>query len=346
MLEPLQIEVTRGTLVESAHRAHAAVVDAAGSILYAAGDPDRVTFLRSSAKPIQALAMVESGAAERFGFTDREIAVMCASHAGEPFHVAAVQSILRKIGLDEGALACGTHAPGHGPSAAALVRAGESPRKIHNNCSGKHASMLTLCRHAGWQIEGYTAPDHPVQVRLRRVLAEMAGVEPADVYMAVDGCNAPVFAIPLRTIARAFATLARPTDGTAERKAAAARISRVMRAHPEMVDGTGGFTTNLMRVAGENIVSKSGAEGLFCAGALAQGWGIAVRIEDGSARAHPVLVPELLAELRVISAAQRDRLRELHDAAVFNTAGVAVGELRPRFSPTGALLSKAAAPRQ
>lgn len=342
MPEPLQIEVTRGTLVESAHRAHAAVVDSGGSVLYAAGDPDRVTFLRSSAKPLQALAMVESGAAERFGFTDREIAVMCASHAGEPFHVAAVQSILRKIGLDEGALACGTHAPGHGPSAAALVRAGESPRKIHNNCSGKHASMLTICRHEGWQIEEYTAPVHPVQVRLRQVLAEMAGVAPDDVYVAVDGCNAPVFAIPLRHIARAFATLAKPAAVQPIREAAIQRISRAMRAHPEMVDGTGGFTTNLMRVAGENIVSKSGAEGLFCAGALSQGWGIAIKMEDGSARGHPILVPELLAALRVISADQSERLRELHAPGVLNTAGVTVGEVRPRFSPTAEILSRVA----
>ncbi|MDE2840621.1 MAG: asparaginase [Chloroflexota bacterium] len=342
MPEPLQIEVTRGALVESTHRAHAAVVDSGGSVLYAAGDPDRLTFLRSSAKPLQALAMVESGAAERFGLTDREIAVMCASHAGEPFHVAAVQSILRKIGLDEGALACGTHAPGHGPSAAALVRAGESPRKIHDNCSGKHASMLTLCRHKGWQIEEYTAPVHPVQVRLRQVLAEMAGVAPEDVYVAVDGCNAPVFAIPLRHIARAFATLAKPAAVQPIREAAIQRISRAMRAHPEMVDGTGGFTTNLMRVAGENIVSKSGAEGLFCAGALSQGWGIAIKMEDGSARGHPILVPELLAALRVISADQSERLRELHAPGVLNTAGVTVGEVRPRFSPTAEILSKVA----
>lgn len=346
MPELLQIEVTRGALVESVHRAHAAVTDAAGNILYAAGDPDRVTFLRSSAKPIQALAMVESGAAERFGLSDREIAVTCASHYGEPFHVAAVQSILEKIGLDEEALACGIHAPTHGPSAEALIRAGQPPREIHNNCSGKHASMLTLCQHAGWQREGYTAPDHPVQVRLRRVLAEMAGVKADDVYVAADGCDAPVFAISLRHIARAFAVLAKPADLPPIRKAAIQRISRAMRAHPEMVSGTNGFTTNLMRTAGDNIVSKSGAEGLFCAGALSQGWGIAARIEDGSARGHPVLVPELLAELQVISADQRDRLRELHTATVFNTAGVAVGEMRPRFSSAVEILSRAAAPRQ
>ena len=332
MREPWQIEVTRGALVESVHRAHAAVVDTAGRVLHAAGDPERVTFLRSSAKPLQALAMVESGAAERFGFTDREIAVMCASHSGEPFHVAAVQSILRKIGLDEGALACGIHAPSHAPSAETLIRAGEAPRKIHNNCSGKHASMLTLSQHCGWYVDGYTEPGHPAQVRLRSVLAEMAGMAPDDVYVAVDGCNAPVFAIPLSRIARAFALLAQPTNVPPEREAALKRISSAMRAHPEMVDGTGGFTTNLMRVAGDNIVSKSGAEALFCAGALAQGWGIAAKIEDGTARAHPVLVPELLAELRVITADQRDRLRRLHAPEVYNTAGVAVGEMRPRIT--------------
>ncbi len=346
MSEPLQIEVTRGALVESVHRAHAAVADAAGNLLYAAGDAERVTFLRSSAKPLQALAMVESGAAERFGLTDREVAVACASHYGEPFHVAAVQSILKKIGLDEGALACGTHAPNHAPSAAALVRAGEPPRKIHNNCSGKHASMLALCQHAGWDAQGYTAPDHPVQVRLRQVVAETAGMAPADVYVAVDGCNAPVFALPLRRIARAFAVLAQPDSGgqpagvSAERAAALRRISRAMREHPEMVSGTNGFTTDLMRVAGENVVSKSGAEALFCAGALAQGWGIAVKIEDGDARAHPALAPQLLAAIGVISAEQRDRLQELHPPDVRNTAGAAVGAIVPRLTPAAAALSR------
>ena len=335
MSDSMQIEVTRGALVESVHRAHAVVVDAAGSVHYSAGDQERVTFLRSSAKPIQALAMVESGAAERFGLSDREVAVTCASHFGEPYHVSAVQSILQKIGLDETALACGTHAPTHAPSAEALIRAGESPRKIHNNCSGKHASMLALCQHAGWQIEGYTAPEHPAQVRLRRVLAEVSGVLPDDVYVAVDGCNAPVFAIPLLNIARAFAVLANPVGLAAEREAAAMRISRAMRAYPEMVSGTNGFTTNLMRVAGDNVVSKSGAEGLFCAGALSQGWGIAVKIEDGDARAHPVLVPEFLQSLNVISPEQHDRLRELHSPVVFNTAGVRVGEIRPRISLAG-----------
>ena len=356
MSERLQIEVTRGALVESVHYAHAAVADAGGNLLFAAGDGERVTFLRSSAKPLQALAMVESGAAERFGLTDREVAVTCASHYGEPFHVEAVQSILQKIGLDEEALACGTHPPTHAPSAAALIRAGEPPRKIHNNCSGKHASMLALCQHAGWPVAGYTAPEHPVQQRLRQVVAAVSGMSPDDVYVAVDGCNAPVFALPLRRIARAFAVLGRPdgqhTDGgqaaglSAARAAALRRISRAMRTHPEMVSGTGGFTTDLMRVAGENIVSKSGAEALFCAGALAEGWGIAVKIEDGDARAHPALVPQLLAALGVISPAQRDALRALHPPSVHNTAGVAVGEVRPRLTPAVAALSReSASPR-
>lgn len=332
MADTWLIEVTRGALVENVHRAHAVVTDTDGNVLQAAGDPKRVTFLRSSAKPLQALAMVESGAAERFGFTDRELAVMSASHQGESFHVAAVQSALAKIGLTEEALACGTHAPGHGPTAAALIRAGEAPRKVHSNCSGKHTSMLALCQHEGWDIVGYTAPEHPVQVRIRGVLAEVSGLRPEEVYVAVDGCDAPVFALPLRNIARAFAVLARPVGVSPEREAALQRISRAMRAHPEMVDGTAGFTTHLMREAGDNVVSKSGAEALFCAGALAQGWGIAVKIEDGNARAHPLLVPQLLAELGVISQEQRDCLRALHAPAVLNTAGAAVGEIRPLLS--------------
>ena len=184
-----------------------------------------------------------------------------------------------------------------------------------------------------------------MQVRLRRVLAEMAGIAPEAVYVAVDGCDAPVFAIPLRTIARAFALLVQPTGLAPERAAAVTRVSQAMRRHPEMVAGTDGFTTNLMSIAGDNVVSKSGAEGLFCAGALAQGWGIAARVEDGNARAHPVLVPEFLAELGVITADQRDRLRECHSDGVFNSAGVRVGEMRARITPAGPLPSTAAGSR-
>ncbi|MGH2668798.1 MAG: asparaginase, partial [bacterium] len=199
------MEVWRGETVESVHYGAIAVVDAAGRMVAAAGDPGETTYLRSAAKPAQALPLLESGAAERFGLDDRDIAVIIGSHGGEPFHLDAVRSILRKIGLEDAALQCGAHAPYHRPSARALRAAGASPTALHNNCSGKHAGMLALAVHLGAPVASYLDPDHPVQILIRARIETLAGLPAGGARTAVDGCSAPTFAMPLRSAARLYA---------------------------------------------------------------------------------------------------------------------------------------------
>ena len=250
----------RGPIVESRHRIAAAVCDAGGRVAAAVGDPGLVTYMRSAAKPLQALALIESGAARAFGLTSAEIAVTCASHSGEEIHVRTVRSVLAKAGVPEGALHCGVHPPIDRASAAALVAAGRAPTEVHCNCSGKHSGMLAVCAHRGWPLDGYWLPGQPLQQLLLGNVAAMAGLQPAEIVLGVDGCGVPVHGMPLTAMATAFARLAAPqalADGRAE---AARTIVAAMQAHPYLVAGKGRFTTQLMEWTRPAIVAKSGAE--------------------------------------------------------------------------------------
>ncbi len=276
----------RGGLVESVHRGRYAVVDPGGKMLDSLGDTGGYVHMRSSAKPFQALPLVFSGAADAFGFTEEELAVACASHNGEPMHLAAVRSILRRVGLSEGDLQNGFHPPMHAPAAARLAKTGESPRAIHGNCSGKHAGMLAVCVHAGWDPAGYREPDGPLQKLILRTVATVCGVEPGDVRLAGDGCGVPVFALPLAGMALGFARLAAggavgfPDDLSD----ALGRVRDAMRAHPYMVAGTGRLDTELMEA--KNLVAKSGAEAIFAAARTEEPhWGMALKVSDGAGRA-------------------------------------------------------------
>ena len=224
-----------------------------------AGDADKVTYMRSSAKPIQATAAAESGALERFGITEQELAVICASHGGEPMHVEAVRSILARIGLDEDALGCGAHAPSYTPAAIALYRAGQTPTAIHNNCSGKHSGMLAAAQALGAPTATYLDPDHPVQQRILHSVAYYSGLGTRTITVAVDGCSAPVFGFPLYGMALMYARLVSPQRLLAERATAARRIVAAMQAYPEMVGGTGRFDSDVMNVGGKRLVAKGGA---------------------------------------------------------------------------------------
>ncbi|MDQ3638274.1 MAG: asparaginase, partial [Actinomycetota bacterium] len=251
--------VWRGDLVESVHRGRHAVRDARGETLDTLGDPTGYVHLRSAAKPFQALPLVFSGAAEAFGISGEELAIACASHSAEPRHLAAVRSILRKAGLSEDDLQSGAHPPMHAPTAARLVKGGEEPRPIHGNCSGKHAGMLAVCAHAGWDPAGYRDPEGPLQRLVRRTVAKLCGLEPGDVKLAGDGCGVPVFALPLENLALGFARLG---AGGAEEfpedlLEAVRKVRYAMRAHPYMVAGTGRFDTRLMQAT--DLVAKSGA---------------------------------------------------------------------------------------
>src|SRR5215203_2510649 len=253
--------VWRGNLIESVHYGRYVVCDVQGEIKDSLGDPEGYVYLRSSAKPFQALPLVLSGATDAFGLADEEISVACASHNAEPRHVAAARSILRKANLSEGDLQNGAHPPMHAPSAARLARRGDPPRAIHGNCSGKHAGMLAVCVHAGWDPAGYRDPEGPLQTLVRDTVAKVCGVEPQEVRLAGDGCGVPVLAMPLGNLALGFARLAAGghEDLPDDLNGAMRRVRDAMRAHPYMVAGTGRFDTTLMEAT--DLVAKSGAEG-------------------------------------------------------------------------------------
>jgi L-asparaginase II len=323
------VEVTRGGRVESEHRGAVAVVDALGNLIAHAGDVELVSYLRSSAKPFQLLPLVESGAADRFGFTPAELAVIAGSHSGEPRHVAAVQSILNKLGLRENALQCGIHVPFNASTAKTLRAEGREPSILHNNCSGKHAGMLAQAVDRGLRTHDYLDPQHPVQIAIRQRFAELAGITFDEVGVGVDGCSAPCFAMPLRAAALAFARLAEGrTDGLR-------RVARAMLDRPEMVAGEGRIDTDLMRAVPQRLVSKGGAEGYHGMGLIqpdGSAWGIAIKIADGDGKrgGHPVII-ETLRQLGALDDAALAQLQSYHTWPVTNHRGLEVGAVRANF---------------
>ena len=333
------VEVWRGPLVESRHRGHVAAVDASGRLLARLGEPDTVTFMRSSAKPLQALPLLTSGAADRFGFDEREVALACASHSGQDLHAETAARMLRKIGLDEGALKCGVHEPFDADTARALRERGETPSILRNNCSGKHAGMLALALHLGAPPESYDDPAGPVQQAILRAVAQFSGLEASAVAVGIDGCGVPVFGMPVRAMALTYARLvAPPAEFDEATRRAAARIVAAMAAHPEMIGGTvERFDTKVMRAAGGRVISKVGAEGVYTAGVLpGEGWpgglGLAFKIEDGEdRRARPTVAIECLRQLGVLNGDALEALSPYAKFPVRNHRGELVGEIRPLF---------------
>jgi L-asparaginase II len=321
------VNVTRGPLVESVHRVAACAVDASGRVALATGDVDVPVFIRSAAKPFIAAEVVASGAADRFGFGDEDLAVMAASHNGEPAHVARVRDILQRIGLPESALLCGAHAPAYDPAAAALAAAGEAPSAIHNNCSGKHAGILALCVALGFDPAGYLAPEHPAQRRILAFCARMIDEDPARLKIGVDGCGIPIFATPLRNAARAFARLAtlEALDGADARNLG--RVRAAMAAHPWFVAGTGRLDTALMEATGGRIVCKAGAEGVHGDALRRERLGLVVKVVDGARRAAAPAVIALLRELGALEAEELTQLSDFATPAVHNVAGRIVGRI-------------------
>ncbi len=281
----------RGGRTESVHFGALAVVDRTGRLLLAAGDPTTVVFMRSSAKPFQALPFVADGGPEHFGLDDADLALICASHTGREEHTRRVAALLARAELTPAALQCGVHPPADPETATALACRGEAPTPLHHNCSGKHTGMLLRARMHGWDTATYLDPEHPVQRDIRAALARFAGLPPEALALGTDGCSAPNFALPLYHAAWAWARLADPTDLDEPWATAARRITAAMTAHPEMVGGPGRFDTELMRALGPAVVAKAGAEGYQALGLAAGHWpgapggvGIALKIADGDAR--------------------------------------------------------------
>lgn len=328
------LRLTRGSLTESVHRGSIAVTDDRGNVISSAGDPYAVTYARSSMKPVQAIPVIESGAADAYGFTPEEIAILCASHNGEEKHIATVKSMLTKIGLTSCSLQCGPHDPYDKASADRLKEAGEKPTELHNNCSGKHAGMLALSRHMRVSPERYLEPTHPVQIVMRSTVGEMAGMDDEEIILGIDGCGVPVFGLPLFRLAAAFARLGTAASEPTHRGEAAARILNALRRHPFQIAGTGRYDTRLIEVTNGRIIGKMGAEGVFALTVPELGLGLALKIEDGTQRAIYPVVTEALVQLGWLSPEEAAGLAEFHKQAIRNWKGTVVGGYSPDFKLT------------
>jgi L-asparaginase II len=329
MNNPVLVEALRGSLVESRHAGAVAVFDENGKAVFVLGDIDRPVFPRSAVKSIQALPLVESGAADAFGFGDKELALACASHAAEPAHVALAADMLGKASLDATALECGAHWPSSHQAMIALARSGGTPSALHNNCSGKHAGFLCSCRHLHIEHRGYIRPDHPYQEIIRRTMGEVTGAHHDERNRGIDGCSIPTYAIPLRHLAIGFARMATAKGFPADRAAAARRLLDACMAEPFYVSGSGKADLRLMQAAPGRIFVKTGAEGVYCGAVPEFGLGIAVKCDDGQGRASEVAVATVLAKLLGNDAAVQAALAELLNPPLKNWNGIHVGELRP-----------------
>jgi L-asparaginase II len=326
---PILVEVARGGLVESVHRGRACIVDSHGHLVAGWGDIKAPVFPRSTVKPLQAIPLVETGALDAFKLTDAELALACASHNGEPRHTRTVAAWLDRIGCTVDDLECGPQIPADPEAAAELIRQGEASSALHNNCSGKHAGFLATAKHRGERIKGYIRFDHAVQQRVLGVLEQMTGQDLSLTPWGVDGCGIPTFSLPLEAVAFAMARLGDPRDLPDRRAEAAARIRLAWAAHPYLIGGQNSFDTELVRIANGLILLKSGAEGMGVAVLPRQGLGIALKIDDGNARARDVAMAALLKSTDALSADHWARVPQFLSRPILNAAGREVGLIRP-----------------
>jgi L-asparaginase II len=334
------LEVIRGGVIESVHHAAVAVVNPDGELLASLGSPETRTFLRSSAKPFQALALFENGGMDHYHFSLQQIAIICGSHSGTDAHVDMVVSIHEKVGISEADLLCGSHPPIDTNTRERLIREGIEPTPNRHNCSGKHSGMLALAKILNASLEDYVNPEHPVQRLILKTLAEICDLKAEDIDIGVDGCSVPTFAMSLRAAATAYARLADPRQFSNERVEACHTIWQAMTTHPDMVAGPARFDTRLMQIGKGRILSKSGAEGFqgIAIGAGVMGvdssaLGIAIKIADGDqgGRACSAIAVQLLKDLDFLNDGQVDQLADFAPREITNWRGIAVGELRPCF---------------
>jgi L-asparaginase II len=326
-IDPVLVEAWRGPLVESRHRGAVAVADVDGKLVLSVGDVSTPVFPRSAVKALQALALVESGAADRYGLTDEELALACASHSGEPAHVESVTRMLAKAGLDASALACGAHWPISHPAAFALAKTG-TPSALHNNCSGKHAGFLCVACAMGIDHVGYWRPEHPVQQGVRGVLEDLTGTALGPDRCAVDGCSVPTWAIPLKNLAHAFAKFGTGHRLPRERHDAAARLRAACTKNPWYVAGTGRFCSEIMQLFGARVFVKTGAEGVYCGVLPGLGLGIAIKCDDGAGRAAEAVMAAIIARFLPLEAAEWASLARFVTPTLRNWNGIEVGALK------------------
>ena len=327
MSNPVLVEVLRGTRVESSHRGAIAIADAAGAAVLAIGDVATPRFPRSGVKALQAMALVETGAADRYGFGDEELALACASHSGESGHVAVVERMLARAGLDASALCCGTHWPISQEAAAAVARMGGASA-LHNNCSGKHAGFLCLACAMGIDHAGYWRPEHPVQRAVRSMLEDFTGAVLGEDRRGIDGCSVPTWAVPLENLARGFAKFGTGHGLSRERANAAARLRAACANKPWHVAGTGRFCTGIMQIFGSRVFVKTGAEGVYCGALPDEGLGIAIKCDDGAGRAAQAIMAALIGRFLPMNEIERAALSTYIGPVLRNWNGFEVGVLR------------------
>ncbi len=331
--KPVVIEVTRGAMVESRHLGAAAIMRPDGKVVESWGDIDAPVMARSAIKPIQAIPLVESGAADRFGLTDTQLSLACASHNAEPRHVAAVQAWLARIGLSEADLECGAHTPTRLPMFERFLKEGTPLTPAVNNCSGKHTGFLTTAVHLGEPTKGYIAAQHPVQRRIATIYGELGRFDPSRAPVGSDGCGIPTLGVPLRAMATAMAVMADPSRLKQSRVAAIVRIRAAMNAEPFFMAGTGRFCTVVNGALPGVAQIKTGAEGVYCGILPTLGVGIALKIWDGATRASEVAMATVLRHLGVLDAR---RYADALNPPVRNAVGARIGDIRPAASWLGA----------
>jgi L-asparaginase II len=315
------LRVERGEVEEGLQRGHLAAVDGAGTIVTSKGDPNRLTYFRSCAKPFQAIAALRTGIVERFGLTDEHVAIICASHNGEPRHVAVVRDLLKHAEIDESALQCGAHWPYDEAAASVVRREMAEPLAVFNNCSGKHSGMLAAARALQAPLETYLEPSHPLQQRIRAVVEEFTGCATADIVYGIDGCSAPNAAVPLSAMARSFARLVTSDDGAAKTAVEA------MTTHPFLVGGTRRFDTALMEVTEGRLLAKGGAAGAHCTADRRSGVGLALKLEDVDGTWVSTAVMAALIELGWLSPAEQKAIDRFAHPTLRNHKGLEVGRV-------------------
>ena len=331
-MSEILINVTRGPLVECCHRGDAVVVNKKGKVLAYIGDPYKVTYIRSAGKPLQALNVLLSGAAKRFDFNDAEIAIMCASHYGEAFHRTTVEGIMNKIGLGINSLLCGSTLSIKYDYALELVADHFKLNPTNTDCSGKHAGIIATCVHKGYSFNDYCRENHRVQKEILSVVSNMCEISQDKIYIGVDGCGVPVHGMPLYNMALGFARLSNPEELCDEYKTSCDRIFKAMNNHPEMLAGTDGFCTELIKNTQGKLIGKLGAEGVYCIGVKGKDIGLAIKIEDGNySRALWPAVIRCLEDLNVLDDSELTALEKFRELPNLNNTNDVVGKVYPVF---------------
>jgi L-asparaginase II len=325
------VSVSRGSLIECYHRGHIVAVNASGKSLYHLGNPSYKTYARSTAKLFQTLPLLESGGADHFGLSTEEIAIVCASHNGEPEHVAAVERIFAKLNIDISLLQCGSHEPKHKETRIKMRENHLQPTALHHNCSGKHAGMLALALHLQSSLSDYISPNHPVQLRMLEMLSELTQIEKHEIVQAVDGCGVPVYGMNINKLALAFARFGSQQGLPKEKAEACRRIISAVTQHPFYLAGSQRFDTRLIEITKGRIIGKMGAEGIYGVTIPTSSMGIVVKIEDGAERALYPTVIETLKQLYLLNESELIQLTDFHTQWVHNNRGEIVGQIKPEF---------------